>query len=99
MKCNKAITEIHERALERISEVMIELQDQTAGVGEIPRKFESWSEDDGPVLWWDVSMTSGEITEPPEYIGSPLSSDWIWEDEDSRDLLWVPLPKLARSKP
>ena len=67
--------------------------------GEVPRRAEVWSEDYGPALWWDVSLTDGEIAEPPEYIGSPLSSDWPWDEDCYQDLLWVPLPKLARGRP
>ena len=96
---NELLTEIHDQAMDEIRETLIRMQDETEAVGEIPRRFDDWSDDDGDVLWWDTSMTGGEITESPEYIGSPLSSDWVYDEDFAMHLLWVPLPKLARSKP
>jgi len=73
---------------------------QEEAAGEIPRRFQDWSQDDHhDVLWWETSMTGGAITEPPSYIGGPSSSDWPFEIEDEPHLLWVPLPKLARGTP
>jgi len=100
MRKNELMTRLHEQAMDVINEALIVLQDQTIEVGEIPRRFDSWDQDeDSDVLWWDTSMTGGEITEPPSYIGGPESSDWPFEKEDEKHMLWVPLPKLARNKP
>ena len=97
---NAIITRLHIQALDEISETLFRLQDKTLEIGEIPRRFKDWSEDDHhDVLWWDTSMTGGEITEPPQYVGGPCSSDWPFEEEEHRHLLWVPLPKLARNRP
>lgn len=100
MKDNQDLTRTHQRALDAISEILIELQDKTVELGEIPRRFDDWEHDtDRDVIWWDTSMTGGEIAEPPGYVGSPASSDWPFEVDDQPHLLWVPLPKLARSRP
>jgi hypothetical protein len=99
MNRNDLLTKLHDIAMDAISETLIELQDSTADVGEIPRRFADWSDEDGAVLWWDTSMTGGEITEAPGYIGAPSWSDWSFETEDQPRLLWVPLPKLARNRP
>lgn len=97
---NDIITRLHTQALDEIRDALIRLQDETLEVGEIPRRFEDWSQDDHhDVLWWNTRMTDGEIAEPPSYIGGPCSSDWPFEEEDHQRLLWVPLPKLARSRP
>lgn len=96
---NAQITKIHQEALDRIGDILIELQDDTLAVGEVPRRFDTWGDDDGAVLWWDVSMTGGEIVEPPSHVGSPDGSDWPFEHDDEKHLIWVPLPKLARNKP
>jgi hypothetical protein len=99
MNKNELMTRLHDHAMDTINEALIRLQDETLEVGEIPRRFQDWSDDDHAVLWWDTSMTGGEITEPPGYVGSPGSSDWPFETEDQPHLLWVPLPKLARGRP
>lgn len=100
MNKNELLTRLHDQAMDVINNALIELQDKTLEVGEIPRRFDAWDQDDhGCALWWDTGMTGGEITEPPGYIGGPTSSDWPFESEDEPHLLWVPLPKLARSKP
>jgi hypothetical protein len=76
------------------------LKDSPTDVGEIPRRFDAWDQDDhGDALWWDVSMTGGEIQEPPGYVGGPTCSDWPFDEDEHAHLLWVPLPKLARAKP
>ncbi len=93
------INRVHEEAMDTINEALIRLQDKTLDVGEVPRRFAQWSDDDGDVLWWDTGSTGGVIVEPPGYIGDPSSSDWPFETEDEPHLLWVPLPKLARNKP
>ena len=64
-----------------------------------PRRFDDWHEYHGSGLWWNVEHTDGEIKEGPSYVGQPRDSDWPFEPEDEPNLLWVPLPKLARSKP
>jgi len=64
MNRNELLTKIHDAAMDEINEVLIRLQDSTAEVGEIPRRFDAWDQDDhGAALWWDVSMTGGEIQE------------------------------------
>jgi hypothetical protein len=45
------------------------------------KPFESWSDDDGVVLWWVFP-----IQEPP-YVGSPLDSEW-----PGYHTHWTPLP-------
>jgi hypothetical protein len=80
-----------------VAELKAERDAAIAGV--VPKVFEDWYQDDGGALWWDTSMTGGEIAEPPSYIGGPYSSDWPFENDELVHLLWVPLPKLARSKP
>ena len=99
MNKNEMLTKIHDQAMDVINEVLISLQDKTQEVGEIPRRFEDWGHDDADVLWWDTSMTGGEISEPPSYIGSPRDNDWPFDPTESDHLLWVTLPKLARSRP
>jgi len=100
MNRNELLTKLHDQAMDVINNALIELQDETLEVGEIPRRFDAWDQDVRVcALWWDTSMTGGEITEPPGYIGGPNSGDWPFDPEDEAHLLWVPLPKLARSKP
>ena len=99
MNRNELLTRLHDQAMDAINEVLISLQDATAEVGEIPRRYDDWHEDHGSGLWWDVEHTDGEIQEEPEYIGRPGDNDWPWNEEDEPHLLWVPLPKLARGKP
>jgi len=96
---NELLTRLHDQAMDAINETLIRLQDETAEVGEIPRRIDDWHEDDGSGLWWNVENTGGEIVEEPSYIGQPRDSDWPWNEEDEPHLLWVPLPKLARGKP
>ncbi len=96
---NELLTRLHDRAMDEIRETLIRLQDQTLEVGVIPRRFEDHHEDYGDGLWWDVKDTDGEIQEAPSYIGQPMDSHWPFDPEDEPHLLWVPLPKLARSKP
>lgn len=95
------ITRLHTQALDEIGEALIRLQDKTLEIGEIPRRFEEWTdcEELWSVLWWDVEHTDGVISEPPEYIGCPKDGPWPWREEDQPHLLWVPLPKLARGRP
>jgi hypothetical protein len=99
MNKNELLTRIHTQALDAIAETLITLQDESVAIGEIPRRFEQWDDSHGTVLWWETSLTSGEITEPPEHIGSPVSSDWPYDIDNEPHLLWVPLPKLARGTP
>lgn len=100
MNKNELLTRLHGEAIDAISLTLISLQDETLEVGEIPRRFDDWSQDDHhDVLWWDTSMTGGEIVEKPSYIGQPRDSDWPWQEQDEPHLLWIPLPKLARRKP
>jgi hypothetical protein len=99
MNKNQLLTRIHDAAMDQIREALITLQDDTLDVGEIPRRCREWDHDDGTVLWWETSLTGGEITEPPSYIGSPLCSDWPFDPAENDHLLWIPLPKLARSRP
>jgi hypothetical protein len=100
MNKNELLTRIHDNAMDVINDTLITLQDQTADVGEIPRRFADYCHDeDHDVLWWETSMTGGEITEPPSYIGGPECHDWPFDPAENDHLLWVPLPKLARSKP
>jgi hypothetical protein len=83
-----------------INEMVIEsLQAQLAEAraGEMPRRFDEWSEADGPAIWWDTEMTNGEIVEPPTWYGLP--DEFEWDEITRRNLLWVPLPKLASSRP
>lgn len=51
-----------------------------------PQPCDDWHEDDGVVLWFHMP-----ICEPP-FCGSPLDSDWPWEEEDEPNLWWTPLP-------
>lgn len=99
MTRNELLTRLHDQAMDVIGEALISLQDATAEVGEIPRRFDDWHEDHGSGLWWDVEHTDDEIQEEPEYIGRPGDNDWPWNEEDEPHLLWIPLPKLARVKP
>ena len=96
MSKNQLITNLHGQALDEISEVLIRLQDETLEVGEIPRRFEEWTEEDGAVLWWETSLAEGKITEPPQVIGTIHDLD---DTSEPQWLLWVPLPKLARDRP
>lgn len=101
MNRNELLTKLHTEAMDRINDVLIELQDETDEVGQIPRRYEDWSDDDRECLWWDVTGTNGEIQEPPSYIGRPDDNDWPWGEtlQPEYRLLWVPLPKLARGRP
>lgn len=99
MTRNELMTYLHTKAMDAISETLIRLQDETDKVGEIPRRFDDWHEDHGSGLWWYTEHTDGEIQEEPEYIGQPRDNDWPWNESDQPHLLWVPLPKLARSRP
>jgi len=45
--------------------------------------FDAWHEDYGDVLWWRFP-----ICEPP-YVGSPLSSDWPFDESDEPNLGWT----------
>jgi hypothetical protein len=47
--------------------------------------FKAWHEDDHDVLWWQFP-----IQEAP-YIGSPLSSDWPFSEQDASALAWTRL--------
>ena len=85
--------------MDEIRETLIRLQDETLEVGVIPRRLDDWHEDDGSGLWWNVEFTDGEIIEDPTYVGQPRDLDWPWQEQDEPNLIWVPLPKLARNTP
>lgn len=49
-----------------------------------PRPRAEWSEDDGPVLWWQLP-----VSEPP-YAGTPLDDEF--PDYETH---WTPIPELS----
>ena len=49
-----------------------------------PRPLDDWHEDFGAALWHRMP-----IEEPP-YCGTPLDSDWPFDEGDT--VLWTPLP-------
>ncbi len=86
--------EAHDAAIAQMRQ-----QRDEARAGVYPRRCAEWSDDDGDALWWDTEMTGGEIAEPPSYVGTPTSSDWVFDETNLPHLLWVPLPKLASGSP
>lgn len=94
---NKARAKLVHAIIEKLP-YLLDVVDDTQG--HIPRRYTEWCRDDHhDVLWWDVSLTHGEIAEPPSYIGGPDDSEWPFTADDTPHLLWVPLPKLARNRP
>ena len=95
----EAVNLLHTKAMDEINDVLIQLQDETLDVGQVPRRFTAWHAGDGSGLWWNVADTGGVMQEEPSYVGKPSHANWPWCDGDQPFLLWVPLPKLARNQP
>lgn len=51
------------------------------------RPFADWHEDHGCCLWWRQP-----IEEPP-WAGSPLDSDWPWDEDDEPKMVWITCPE------
>lgn len=56
-------------------------------------RFEAWHEDDHDVLWWHFP-----ICEAP-YVGSPLCSDWPFDQVARHELGWTRLAVPAGREP